>query len=147
MTIGMNEPLRILRRNIGGVDYPYIEFAVSHEDSVNGFMLEVDVGAVALATTTVEVFNLSGDENIATERAGNTHYDVNAAAAAKKFLGNMTFDFTTYTRNKVYMKQGVASGGVTLPVAMLPIVGFLFLSTTLKVSHAKVTRRTNRMGG
>jgi hypothetical protein len=147
MTIGTNSPLRITRKTIGGVTYPFIDFAVSHEDSVEGFVLEVDVGNVVAAATTVEVYNLSGDESLSTEKAGDTHYDVNSGAAATKYLGDLTFDFTVYTRNKVALKQGGAIGAMTIPNTMQPIMGFLFLDADLRITEARVTRRTNRMGG
>lgn len=147
MTIGTNSPLRLEHKIIAGVNYPYIQFAVSHEDSINGFVLEVDAGGVLLAATTVNVFNLTGDEEVATEKAGNTHYDVNSGAADTKYLGDLTFDFTTYTRNKVALKQGGSIGAMTVPNTMQPIMGFLFLDAGLRIVSARVTRRTNRMGG
>lgn len=147
MTIGMNSPLRIERVTIAGVSYPFVQFAVSQEDSVNGFVLEVEAGGLGLAATTVHVFNLSGEEDVATELAGNTHYDVTSGAAATKYLGDLTFDFTTYTLNKVALKQGGSIGAMTVPNIMQPIMGFLFLDADLKVAKARATRRTNRMGG
>lgn len=146
MTIGTNT-VRVGKKTAGGVDYPYVEFAISQEDSVDGFVLEVDVAATAGLATTVEIFNLAGGEDIAAERAGNTHWDVNAGAAKKKFLGNLTFDYTTYTKNKIALKPGTVIGAVTIPAIPQPNMGFLFLDTDLKIVSATVTRRTNRMGG
>lgn len=146
MTIGTNT-VRVVKKTAGGVDYPYVEFAISQEDSVDGFVLEVEVASVAALATTVEVFNLSGGEDVAIERAGNTYWDVNAGAAAKKFLGNLTFDFTTYKKNSVALEQGETIGAMAIPDTMRPLMGFLFLDTALRLVSAKVTRRTNRMGG
>lgn len=146
MTIGTNS-LRIERMTIGGVNYPFVEFAVSREDSVDGFVLEVNVGAAAALATTVKVLNLSGGEDVSAELAGNTHWGVNTGAAATKYLGDLTFDFTTYTRNKVALKQGTTIGAMTVPNPMQPIVRFIFMDAALRIVTAKVTRRTNRLGG
>lgn len=134
-------------RATGSSNYPYIEVSLTGEDARDGVILEIDVAATVGLATSVQVLGLMGDENVETEVAGNTLYDVNAAAAAKKVYGTMTFDFTALKKNRVTLKAGTTVGGVALPAVLPPILGFRFADAGLRIVNARATRRLSRTGG
>jgi hypothetical protein len=126
---------------------PIVETSISADDAVSGIILEFTVGALTAAPTVVNVVGLLGGEDIAAEIAGNTHYDVNAGALAKKFIGNLTFDFSGKLMNRLVIKPGTVIGAVTFPAVLPPNLAFVFNDEAIKITKVNATRKYNRMGG
>lgn len=126
-----------------GADYPYVEHHLSHEDSVYGFSLLVKAQAVLAAPVTVNVIAGFDSDVIvpATEIAGDTFYSVNGAAGASRYLGDLTFDFSTLTTNILDIEPGMTLGGVTFPDPLPPIIGFRFASADLRLVKSRCTFR------
>lgn len=146
MTIGVQR-VRLTKKVLGGVEYPYAEFSISQTDARDGFVLEVLVESVGALATTVNLLNLMGEEDVSAEIAGNTFFDVNAAADGSHYLGDLTMDFTVLKKNKVQMRGGAIIGAVSLPVLLYPVFGLLFRDADLRVIEVKVTSKANRTGG
>lgn len=126
-----------------GADYPYIEHHLSHEDSVYGFSLLVRAQAVLAAPVTVNVIGgLDTDAFVpATEVAGDTFYSVNGAAGASRYIGDLTFDFSTLTTCILDVVPGGTIGGVTFPDPLPPIMGFRFVSSAVRIVKSRCTMR------
>ncbi len=128
---------RILVRYIklaGGQEYPYFEFPITQQESLHGFYLEVTATKLTLAVTASSLlFGLTEMDPVA-ETAANTIYGVNGAAATKRILGDINFDFTVHLTNRVLIRPALAIGAVTPPAIMLPIVGLYMKTDGLRLS-------------
>ena len=124
-------------------DYPYIEHHLSHEDSLYGFYILVRAQSVIAAAITTNIILGIDTQSLspATEVAGNTFYDVNAGAAAKRHLGNLTFDFSAKTTNILYVKPGGTIGAITFPNPLPPFFGLRFVNVDLRLVKVIVSNR------
>jgi hypothetical protein len=145
MTVSRN---KLQLQRIGSSNYPYIEMSLTQADSVDGMILEVEAFAILAAPVTVSIVGLLRDEDsVILEVAGNTHYSINAAAAASRKIGDWTFDFSAQKVNRVFFKAGTTVGGVAFPAVLPPRLGLLFTNVDLQLKSASASKRINRMEG
>lgn len=138
------ETLPINRINISGVNCSIIYLHMTPRDAVEGVHVELTMDAKPASTTKVYVLNALkklSDAEIVLEIAGNTLYDLNATAAGKRHLGDWTLDFQTYTTNRLWFKQGTATGGITMPTVMAPIVMLVVEEAGFTITKAIKTKK------
>jgi len=125
---------------VGGQEYPYIEVAVTQQEALYGFYLEILSNSLALAASPSSV--LIGFEAMdpVAEAAANTFYDATAAAATKRILGDVNLDFTALLTNRVFVQPGAALGAATLPDVLPPIFGLYIKTDGLKINRVFKTR-------
>lgn len=136
---------------IGSSGYPCVIVSFNQLDAADGIILNFIAGSARAATTTVKVvaidYAVDGiGTQILSEIGGNTHYSINAAAAATRNLGDLTFDFTVATgklENRIWIKPGVASGGITFPAVMPKQLAFVFTDAALVIKEAYQSRRNH----
>lgn len=139
-----NNDLMIEKLLVGTDSYPMFRLHLNAMDALDGVVLSVFAGELMGATTSVSVIAMhTGEEDIAAEIAENTHYSVTAGAAAKKLLGTLTYDFRTYLENIIQIQPNVASGGLTFPKVMPVQLAFVFASTSLVITRARMSRRNH----
>lgn len=133
--------------SLGSNGYPYVELHMTDYDAVNGVSIMFKASALVAAGVVVKVVGrYTCEESPLAEATGNTHYSVNAGAAAKKHLGDLTFDFSTYLENKLDFKPGTVIGAVTFPAILPPVIGFLFTNVDVSLNLVTATRRLNPAG-
>lgn len=121
-----------------------VDFYLTADDAINGFFIEVENSATLAGTVTVDMYHSLDKESatvLASAAVGNTYYDINIGGAATQHLGTLTFDFSSYTRNQVFIKPGVTIGAVTLPDQLLPVFTLRFRSEDLKFKGINATKR------
>lgn len=77
------------------------------------------------------------DTAITTEQV----YDVNAVTAKKYMIAQIGCDFSTYTKNRIFIKTGETFDSFTLPDELLPLLTLRLDDTSLRVTDVKITRR------
>lgn len=124
----------------GGQEYPYIEVAVTQQEALYGFHIEITANALLLAATTTSLLNGFEAMSPVAEVAANTLYDVNGGAAGKRIVGDVTLDFTALLTNRIFIQPGGAIGAVNIPDVLQPTFGFYLKSDGMKVNNVVKTR-------
>jgi hypothetical protein len=136
---------------IGSAGYPCAIVSLNQLDADEGIVINFIAGVAPAATTTVKVvaidyaFDAIGTTILA-EIAGNTHYSLNSGAAATRNLGDLTFNFTVASgklENRIFIKPGVASGGITFPTVMPRQLAFVFTNAALVLKEVYHSRRNH----
>lgn len=138
------ETLPISQITVGSVVCSMVQIHLTHDDVVSGVAFEVTMNAKPLSTTKCYVLGSFGglsSVEVTLELAGNTLYDVGTAGAGTRKLGEFTFDFTTYTRNRFTIKQGVAIGGITFPAVMPPYLTLIFEEAGFNITSLIRTKK------
>lgn len=134
--------------SLGSSGYPYVELHMTDYDAVNGVSMSFFASAVVAGKITVSVVGkYTCEEDVLANIAGNTFYNVNTGAAAKKVYGTIELDFSTLLENKIDFKPGtIIAGGITFPAIMPPMIGFVLANTDISLVKVVATRRLNPAG-
>lgn len=125
---------------VGGQEYPYIEFSVTQQEALYGFHLEITSTKLLLAVTTTSLLLGFESMNPVAEAAANTLYDVNAASAGKRILGDITLDFTTLLTNRIFVQPAGTIGAITFPDVLPVTFGLYLKSDGLRILSVLKTR-------